>query len=121
MGLLNFLKPKRKVIPLDLNGDNFNKAIKNSQKPVLVDFFSPTCAPCKQMASTFTKFATDFQDQVNVASVDVSLEENEKIVTDYKVRSVPTIIIFNKGKMVELNVGITGYNQLKEMVEKCKS
>jgi len=118
MGLLDFLKPKKAVYPTQLTAVNFWSAVKNSDKPVLVDFFSETCVPCRKMGPTITKFATDLQGKVNVAAFDVGQNDAGKISGKLGIRGVPTLIVFSKGKEVGRNVGLTGYNKLKEMVEK---
>jgi len=121
MGLFDILKLKPKVLPVELNPANFSPSIKNSPVPVLVDFYSNTCAPCAQMAKTVTKFATDFQGRVRVGAFNIENDENGKIVVPFKVRAVPTLIFFNKGEPVETFVGVTGYLKLKESLEKLEN
>jgi thioredoxin-like negative regulator of GroEL len=118
MGLLDIFKLKAKVLPVELNPVNFSPSIKNSPVPVLVDFYSNTCAPCAQMAKTVTKFATDFQGRVRVGAFNIESDETGKIVVPFKVRAVPTLIYFNKGEPVETFVGVTGYLKLKEVLER---
>lgn len=116
--IFNALKPKRRVVPLELNVENFWQAVKNSQKPVFVEFYSDTCVYCGRMLTTLEKFGTDFSDDVNIAKFNVGLDPEGKVVIPFKIRSVPTLIFFKNGNAVEEKVGITGYHQLKEMFEK---
>lgn len=118
MGLLDFLKLKATVMPVELTPLNFHPSIKNSPLPVLVDFYSNTCAPCAMMAKTVTKFATDFQGRVRVGAFNIEQDTEGKIVVPFKVRAVPTLIMFNKGEAVETFVGVTGYLKLQEALEK---
>ena len=118
MGILNLFKLKARVMPVELTPSNFHPSIKNSPVPVLVDFYSNTCAPCVQMAKTVTKFATDFQGRIRVGAFNIENDEEGKIVVPFKVRAVPTLIVFNKGIPVETFVGVTGYIKLKEVLEK---
>jgi thioredoxin 1 len=118
MGLLDIFKLKATVLPVELTPLNFQPSIKNSPVPVLVDFYSNTCAPCAQMAKTVTKFATDFQGRIRVGAFNIEQDKEGKIVVPFKVRSVPTLIIFNKGEAVETFVGVTGYLKLQEALEK---
>lgn len=118
MGLFDFLKLKKRILPVELNVENFNPSIKNSPVPVLVDFYSNTCAPCATMARTATKFATDFQGRVRVGAFNIEQDTEGKIVVPNKVRAVPTLIFYHKGNIVETFVGLTGYIKLKEALEK---
>lgn len=116
--IFNAIKPKRRVQPLELNVDNFWQAVKNSQKPVFVEFYSDTCIYCGRMLSTLEKFGTDFSDDVNIAKFNVGRDTEGKIVIPFKIRSVPTLIFFKNGVAVEEKTGLTGYNQLQEMLQK---
>ncbi len=118
MGLFNFLKLKKRILPTELSVDNFRPSVMNSPVPVVVDFYSPTCAPCSQMGRTITKFATDYNGKVRVGAFDVSQDEEAKVLAEFGIRSVPTIILFNKGKVVETFVGVTGYLKIAEAVDK---
>jgi thioredoxin 1 len=118
MGLFDFLKLKPTVMPVELTPLNFHPSIKNSPLPVLVDFYSNTCAPCAMMAKTVTKFATDFQGRIRVGAFNIEQDKDGKIVVPFKVRAVPTLIMFNKGEPVETFVGVTGYLKLQEALEK---
>ncbi len=112
------LKPQRRIMPVELNVDNFNASIQNSPVPVLVDFYSLTCMPCRQMAKTVIKFATDHQGRIRVGAFNTEQDKQGKILPGLKVRAVPTLIFFNKGKPVETFVGIVGYLKLAEAFEK---
>lgn len=116
--LWNTIKPKREIVPVELNPDNFQPSIQNSPVPVLVDFYSNTCMPCRQMAKTVTKFATDYQGRVRVGAFNTAGDTQGKILVPLKVRAVPTLVLFNKGKPVETFVGLTGYLKLAEALEK---
>lgn len=117
MGFLDFLKLKRRIEPTELNVDNFYPSLVNSPVPVLVDFYSTTCMPCRQMAKTVTKFATDFQGRIRVGAFNIENDPEGKILPELKVRAVPTLIFFQKGKPVETFTGLTGYLKLQEKLE----
>ncbi len=118
MGLLNIFKLKPTVVPVELSPENFMPSIKNSPVPVLVDFYSTKCGPCAQMAKTVTKFATDFQGRVRVGAFNVEQDKEGKILVPMKVRSVPTLVFFHKGEIVETFVGMTGYLKMQDALEK---
>ena len=117
MGFKDFFKPKKLVTPAELTPQNFAVSLNNSPVPVLVDFYSTTCVPCRQMAKTVTKFATDFQGRVRVGAFNVGQPKADRISSRFSIRAVPTIILFKKGKPVETFVGLTGYMKLKEALE----
>ena len=121
MGLLDILKLKPKVMPVELTPANFKPSIKNSPVPVLVDFYSNSCGPCAQMAKTVTKFATEFQGRVRVGAFNVEQDKEGKILAPMKVRSVPTLIYFKNGEPVETFIGLTGYLKLQEALEKIEA
>jgi len=112
------IRPKRRILPVELNVDNFNASIQNSPVPVLVDFYSLTCVPCRQMAKTVIKFATDYQGRIRVGAFNTEQDTQGKILAPLKIRSVPTLVFFNKGKPIEAFVGITGYLKIAEALEK---
>ncbi len=112
------IRPKRTIVPVELTPENFHASIRNSPVPVLVDFYSLTCGPCRQMARTVTKFATDFYGRVRVGAFNTVLDTEGKILGPLRVRAVPTLVLFNKGKPVETFVGLTGYLKLVEALEK---
>jgi len=116
--LWDMLKPRRTVVPVELTPENFHPSIQRSPVPVLVDFYSLTCIPCRQMAKTVTKFASDFHGRVRVGAFNTALDTNGKILVPLQVRSVPTLVFFNKGRPVEAFAGITGYLKLVEALEK---
>ncbi len=116
--LWEMIRPKRTIVPVELTPENFHASIRNSPVPVLVDFYSLTCIPCRQMAKTVTKFATDFHGRVRVGAFNTALDTQGKILVPFQVRSVPTLVLFNKGKPVETFVGITGYLKLAEALER---
>lgn len=117
MGFMDFIKPKKLVTPAELTPQNFAVSLNNSPVPVLVDFYSTTCVPCRQMAKTVTKFATDFQGRVRVGAFNVGQSKAERISQRFSIRAVPTLILFKKGKPVETFVGLTGYRKLEDALK----
>lgn len=94
---------------------SFNEIIKNSDVPVLVDFFAEWCGPCKMMAPMLAQFAKDMEGKVKVLKVDV--DRNKMASAKYQIQAVPTMILFHKGKIVWRQAGVVPPAQLKKIVE----
>jgi thioredoxin 1 len=85
----------------DITDDTFDEVL-TSDKPVLVDFWAPWCVPCKQMAPMLESIATE-NEWLEV--VKINADDNPVSVKKYDVSSIPTLLLFKKGKIVEYQVG----------------
>jgi len=85
--------------PLDLNKNNFDEVIVNSEIPVIVDFWAPWCGPCQMMAPTFEKTAIKFP--LKALFTKVNTENEQELGGRFGIRSIPTIIVFKNGKEVQ--------------------
>ena len=98
-----------------LTDRNFNSEIIESQMPVLVDFWAPWCGPCQAMGPVIKELAEDFQSRAIVAKVDV--DNNPKITAQYGIRSIPTLMIFQNGKVRDQMVGAMPKKALAQKLE----
>lgn len=96
--------------------ENFQGEVLNSQTPVLVDFTATWCGPCKQLVPVLEKAAQEYEGRVKFGQVDV--DGNRQTAMKYMVRSIPTILIFNEGAVVEQVVGLVNAKKLQGMLEK---
>ncbi|HEY5691644.1 MAG TPA: thioredoxin [Cyclobacteriaceae bacterium] len=87
---------------LELNDSNFDEAIKGD-KPVLVDFWAEWCGPCKMIGPVVEELAGDYEGKAIVAKVNV--DENPQVAGKYGIRSIPTLLVFKGGQIVDKQVG----------------
>lgn len=83
-----------------LYDDDFNENINNSDKPVIVDFYSETCAPCKALMPTFEASSEAWADDISFFKVDASISSD--VAIQEGIRSVPKIFIYHKGERTEV-------------------
>ena len=95
---------------IELNSENFEKEVLNSEKPVMVDFFADWCGPCKMMAPIVEELATELYGKAKVGKINV--DENPDIEVEYNVMSIPTLIIFRNGKEEKRLVGVRDKEEL---------
>ncbi len=89
---------------ITFNNDNFEAEALAGDKPVLVDFWAVWCAPCKMLTPTIEELANDFDGKAKVGKLNV--DENQDVASKYGVMSIPTVMIFKGGKVVEQFVGV---------------
>ena len=88
----------------------------NSSKPVVVDFYADWCMPCKQILSELKKVKQDLNGGVKIVKVNV--DRNPYIATRFKVRSLPTVIVFKEGTALHVVEGVFDAEELKKVLEK---
>ena len=98
----------------NLTTDSFDTTVKNSNVPVLVDFWAPWCGPCKAIAPILEELAGELNGRVKIAKVNV--DENDGVAADYGVRAIPTMLLFKDGKVVDTLVGMMPKATLKDKV-----
>ena len=85
-------------------GDNdFDVAVLNSPEPVMVDFWAEWCGPCKAIAPTMEALATEYDGRARIAKVDI--DSNQQIAMKFGIRSIPTVMVFHKGNVVDTLIG----------------
>lgn len=93
--------------------ERFNEII-NGDQPVLVDFYATWCGPCKAMAPTIESLGKELAGKARVLKIDV--DKNEAAANQYRIQSVPTLIIFKKGEVVWRAAGVVDRSVLLQQI-----
>jgi thioredoxin 1 len=100
----------------ELTDGNFAESVIQSPKPVLVDFWAEWCGPCRMIAPTVEELATDYAGRVTVGKLNV--DANPATAGQYGVRSIPTLLLFKGGEVVESVVGLADKGRLEAIIDK---
>lgn len=94
---------------------SFESDVLQSNTPVLVDFWAAWCGPCKAIAPILDEAATDYQNRVTIAKVNV--DENPETAAKYGVRGIPTLMLFKNGEVAQTKVGALSKAQLYQFLD----
>ena len=101
---------------LRINAENFEEKVLKADKPVLVDFYSDSCIPCKQMAGILGDIEDENEDDIYIYKVNVNYDR--ELAEKYEVMSVPTVICFVNGEAKGKTVGLKEQEEIEELFEK---
>lgn len=101
---------------LILNEDSFDDEVKQETGPILVDFWAGWCAPCKKIVPALEEIAEELAGRARVAKVDVV--DNGDLANRFGIMSIPTLIVFKNGKVVDQLIGAAPKRQLRALIEK---
>jgi len=106
------LNMANQAVPVELGDHDFHDFVKQAPLPVMVDFFSPTCGPCRTMSPLVDAMAREHVNTFIIAKVDTS--KNQQIAMFFAIRGVPTFMFFKNGSLIEQISGAVGRNVLEQ-------
>ena len=101
---------------IEFNDQNFDSDVLKAEKPVLVDFWAIWCGPCKAIAPIIEEIANEYSGKVKVGKMDV--DSNNQVAMRYGIRSIPTLLLFNNGEVVDQVIGNVGKDSIESMISK---
>ena len=102
--------------PVAVTDGTFEDEVIKSETPVLVDFWADWCQPCKMIAPHLDKIAEEQEGKLKIAKVNA--DENQRLMSQFKIRGIPTLILFKDGEPVETLVGFMPEKAILEKVQK---
>ncbi|VAX36030.1 Thioredoxin [hydrothermal vent metagenome] len=100
---------------LEFTDANFQADIIDSAELVLVDFWAPWCGPCKLLTPTIEELGNDYAGKAKIGKINI--DENPQAASDYQVNSIPTVMIFKGGEVVERLLGVTPKEKLSASID----
>jgi thioredoxin 1 len=98
-----------------VNDTSFESQVLKASRPVLVDFWAEWCGPCKMIAPILEQVASEYQDRLEIAKVDV--EDSQATAMKYGIRSIPTLMLFKDGVVQAQHVGMLSKEQLSKLLD----
>lgn len=102
--------------PVQFTDANFDSEALKSNVPVVVDFWAEWCGPCRMIAPIIEELANEYEGKVKVGKLDV--DSNQQTSIKYGVRSIPTVLFFNKGEVVDTIIGASSKAQFISKIKR---
>ena len=105
----------KEVKPIELNDENFKNSVA-TEKILVVDFWAAWCGPCRYLSPVIEELAKDYSGKVTFGKLNV--DENPSVSTEFNIRSIPTVLMFKDGKMVDMSIGAVPKPMLDARIKK---
>lgn len=100
---------------ITITKNNFKAEVLECDKPVLIDFWATWCGPCKMLAPVIKELADEYSDSIKVGKVNV--DDEPELASEFRIMSIPTVVLIKEGKVVNTSVGYVPKAQLEEMIK----
>ncbi|KFE64636.1 thioredoxin [Hyalangium minutum] len=104
---------------VNVGDQDFDQQVLKSEQPVLVDFWATWCAPCRAIAPSVEALATEYRGKMKFTKMNI--DDNQKTPQDYGIRSIPTLLVFKGGKVVDQIVGAVPRHKIEAAITKALS
>ena len=98
---------------INITKNNFQNEVMNSDKPILLDFWAPWCAPCRMVAPTVEEIASE---RVDIKVGKINVDEQPELANKFGIMSIPTLVVMKNGKIVQRVSGVRSKNTILEML-----
>ena len=99
---------------IELNDEQFDDVVHNSEVPVLVDFWAPWCGPCKMMTPIINELSVEFADKAKICKLNT--DDARDSAMEFNISAIPTVILFNNGQIEKKWVGLTSKKDMTEAI-----
>ena len=101
--------------PIEITDSNFDAEVAKSDLPVLIDFWAVWCGPCKMVAPIVEELAKDYDGRAKIGKLDV--DNNQQTAIKFGIRSIPTLLIFKNGQVVDTIIGAVPKGSIAKMLD----
>ena len=98
---------------VNVNRNNFHEEVIQSERPVLIDFWAPWCGPCRMVVPLVEQIAHERED---VKVVKINVDEEPELASQFKVMSIPTLVVFHEGRVLNQAVGARSKAAIEAMI-----
>ena len=99
---------------IQVNSENFETEVLNSEKTVLIDFYADWCGPCKMLSRVVEQFANENE---NIKVVKINVDDEQDLAIEYGVMSIPTLVVIKNGQEVNRSVGLVSKDDILNLVK----